>query len=360
MIGIVAAIALGLEDPALAPVLDGYRGPYHLVSKPEREIELTIEYKASKKSGDVAGWIVVVPTPPKIPAQPDAKMTVKFERGKPELTKFRESSKFNREMSAYTVGLAEPEIAYSVKYHATMCSRRLAPGAATTPPEPLSRSERALFTGPTPTCDYTSDVVLRWIRTNNLKRWSGESELSFAHRAFEAIRAAFTYMSPTDREFFKCSATIARGTSDCGATNLLLAAVLRSNKIPARVFCGWHALVGKPGLVQSHSRGEFYVDSIGWIPVDATAPETPGDSKDNTFLFGLDPGWYFTDEIDTDFDFKIPGNVEISDAWIHQLTAPYLSNGRPDWEGFSIASTNVCKNLRLLGDGWYARNSVRN
>lgn len=361
MILAAATVLLKIEDPDLAPPSDGYKGPYHLVSKPEREIELTVDYKISKSSGEVTGWVVVVPSPPKIPAQPDVKMTVKFAKGRSEMTKFRETSRFNREITAYTVNLAEPTIQFSIKYYATMWSRRLVAGAATTPPTPLSRAERLMYTGPTPTCDYTSEPVASWIRKNKLKRNADESELAFAYRAFEAVRSNFTYLAPlAERDFWKCSNSLARGSADCGGSNLLFAAVLRANKIPARVFCGWHALVGKPGIVESHSRSEFYIDAIGWVPVDSTAPEKLGDATNNTFLFGLDPGWYFTDEIETDFSYRIPGGLDINDVWEHQMTAPYFADGRPNWEGLTFEVTKSCRNLRIIGDGWYARNSVRN
>jgi hypothetical protein len=98
-------------------------------------------------------------------------------------------------------------------------------------------------------------------------------------------------------------------------------------------YCGRWIINPKPG--DSHSRGEFFVKGVGWVPVDATAPEKPSDSA-NRKNFGTDPGLYFATSMETDWRIELPqfGVQEL--AWLHQYIVPYRYKDRPTWDGFKL------------------------
>ncbi|MEA1986389.1 MAG: transglutaminase-like domain-containing protein, partial [Candidatus Marinimicrobia bacterium] len=52
---------------------------------------------------------------------------------------------------------------------------------------------------------------------------------------------------------------------DCGMQTLLFLTLARYNGIPAKWQSGWHF---HPGHLNLHDWGEFYLEGIGWVPVD--------------------------------------------------------------------------------------------
>jgi transglutaminase-like putative cysteine protease len=82
---------------------------------------------------------------------------------------------------------------------------------------------------------------------------------------------------------------IERGRGHCAAQSLMFIALCRANPvpIPSRIVCGTWYLNGAPAL---HHWAEFYLEGIGWIPVDTTISDlVPGaESMDGFGRLGAD------------------------------------------------------------------------
>ncbi len=360
---VVAALALLADnDPSTSIPSDAYTGVYHLESKPERKIELDVDYEAKVPDGTCRGWVLVIPVAPETGAQREVSTAIEPSEIGRLMKKARELSPLGRPTLRSEISTSASSVKMKVVYRATMWSRRLSPGPSSEKVPDLSVHQRSLYTRPTITCNFEDSKVANWIERLGLLRHKTESELAFAYRAFVAVHSQFPYASPDKgSEWSKCSTAVERGSADCGASNLLLSAVLRSNRIPARVFCGRHALVGigESGGDTSHSRMEFFAFGVGWVPADATMPAKRGDTKDNAFLFGLDPGWYLADHEETDLVIPLPECGDQTLTWAHQYLVPYRTQGISSWDNFNLTEHVKCHNLEMIGTGWYAHNSVR-
>lgn len=75
---------------------------------------------------------------------------------------------------------------------------------------------------------------------------------------------------------------------DCGQVALLLITMLRYKNVPARWQSGW---MMHPGEVNLHDWAEYYIEGVGWIPIDVSFGRT--DVKSNPlpkkfFMSGID------------------------------------------------------------------------
>lgn len=75
---------------------------------------------------------------------------------------------------------------------------------------------------------------------------------------------------------------------DCGQVALLLIAMLRYKNVPTRWQSGW---MMHPGEVNLHDWAEYYIEGVGWIPIDVSFGRT--DAKSNPlpkkfFMSGID------------------------------------------------------------------------
>jgi hypothetical protein len=249
----------------------------------------------------------------------------------------KEKSALAREIDTAIVGLkggAPGKIAVTATYQATMFERQMVKGNAPAPVANLTPAELKLFTAATPTCNYTDAKVQGWIAKYDLTKHKDETEPGFAFRVFRMLQGSLRYEVPNaEVDFFRCTRTIAKGSADCGASNVLFCGVLRNSGIPARVYCGRWIINPKPG--DSHSRGEFFIKGVGWVPVDATALEKPSDSA-NRKNFGTDPGLYFATSMETDWRIELPQYGVQELAWLHQYIVPYRYKDRPTWDGFKL------------------------
>ncbi len=71
------------------------------------------------------------------------------------------------------------------------------------------------------------------------------------------------------------------GNGECGDYSALFIALSRAKGIPARPVVGYWAISGND---QTHVWAEFYLEGIGWIPVDATIGQQSADK--NAYYFG--------------------------------------------------------------------------
>lgn len=72
---------------------------------------------------------------------------------------------------------------------------------------------------------------------------------------------------------------LTNGEGECGDYSSLFIALSRAKGIPARSIVGYWAI---SGLNQTHVWAEFYIENVGWIPVDATV----GQSRKADYYFG--------------------------------------------------------------------------
>jgi transglutaminase-like putative cysteine protease len=79
-------------------------------------------------------------------------------------------------------------------------------------------------------------------------------------------------------------ALLGNGYGECGDYSALLIALLRAEGIPARPVVGYWAI---SGLEQTHVWAEFYLEDVGWVPVDPTiGQQSP--SKEAYYFGGMD------------------------------------------------------------------------
>jgi hypothetical protein len=139
----------------------------------------------------------------------------------------------------------------------------------------LTRGERRAALASVSLFDFTSAIFHRWLDANKLRRGQREADLGFARRAFQGLRAAFTF-APRSNQDRHASALCKQEGSDCGGNAIMLVSVLRANGIPAR------ALVG-----DGHVKAEFYAEGIGWVPADLTFNRF-GDDEGNLLILHVD------------------------------------------------------------------------
>jgi transglutaminase-like putative cysteine protease len=74
---------------------------------------------------------------------------------------------------------------------------------------------------------------------------------------------------------------LSKGNGECGDYSALFIALSRAKGIPSRPVVGYWAISGKD---QTHVWAEFYLEGIGWIPVDATIGQQS--STKRAYYFG--------------------------------------------------------------------------
>ncbi len=179
-------------------------------------------------------------------------------------------------------------------------SRTLAdgPGASAVPALPVA--QRAAALAATELLDWTSESFQSGIDRAGLRPREGEHRIAFARRVLRHVRGLkYAYTTEMDR---CASHVLAGGASDCGGLGGLTVATLRAAGIPARLLVGRWAKSTDPadrleGLPygQWHVKAEFYLDDIGWIPVDAAVGMNDvnawfGEQKADFIVMHLDPG----------------------------------------------------------------------
>lgn len=140
--------------------------------------------------------------------------------------------------------------------------RRLAsalePGAVDTSIQ-LSEDERELYLGVTPQIPRDPAIVSE-ARTLS----SGlEGSIETARKFFRTLTVGYRYGYPVYRR--GASEMYREHRGDCGQFSCLFVALCRARGIPARKVVG---TLLRPGLNHGHAWAEFWVDGVGWIPVD--------------------------------------------------------------------------------------------
>jgi len=118
------------------------------------------------------------------------------------------------------------------------------------------------------------------------------------------------------------------GHGDCGQVTLLFMTLARYNGIPARWQSGFYML---PGGLNMHDWGEFYIEGIGWIPVDQSFGL-------KTFAAGDDIKYFYTNGIDA---YRWIVNNDYSQPLFPSKIYPRSDNvdfqrGELEWRGGNI------------------------
>lgn len=167
-------------------------------------------------------------------------------------------------------------ITVEVLANVTLYSRRLVPGKASERPE-ISEADRQCYTKIYERKEM--DTVEAWIKQNNLARGAEEPALAFAQRLMNVFRRKLRYK--WDPSAPKGAAiSVKRGWGACGDLNGLAVDVLKLSLIPARARQGRNIIGDSRALTAStdetmHVAAEFWVDEVGWVPIEASAMSGP-------------------------------------------------------------------------------------
>lgn len=324
--GVCIAALLGIDcglaaESASAPQLQ-------IETQPTQRIEAIQTFETKYPDFHARQWIAFAAAAPELPSQSEVS-TELAPNGKED----RESSRLQRPV-VYTKERAisaeqKTRFQYVVTYRAQLHRRKLVPvteGAKTPVVAPLDASKRRLYLAPTTFYDFKDAGFKNWLKKNDLKIKSNESQVDFARRVFETIFNNFSYEALQASDH-RASAVCQSGRSHCGGLSALFVAAMRANNIPARSLIGNWAQSSTPGGTigdyparQQHVMAEFYVEDVGWVPVDPSKAichfkDKPGEMLEQSF--GLDCGDFLTKQVDHDFELDAGVLGKLTVPWPH-------------------------------------------
>lgn len=254
-------------------------------------------------------WVVFAAQIPSLVRQGDVRTTFH-----PTADVFQERSPRERTLFRARVPATDESLRHAfhgrIEYAATLYSRQLAKrtaGEGDRKVRPPSDAERELSLRSTPTLDFESAAFTRWLKENRLHRRRRESELDFGRRVFLQVTRSLRY-EYTEKMDRLASHLCEADSADCGGMCVLFVAALRANGIPARLLAGRWAKSSVPdaqlnGVAynQQHVKAEFYVDDLGWVPVDLSSAVLHDKTPEGLQYFGHDRGDFLVVHVDPDF-----------------------------------------------------------
>lgn len=279
-------------------IADYQNKPYHLVVEDQGERWLLMEFIRQSPALNAAQWYAGAVVPPSIGGTDLLYMGIQVTGASPNWTITSDPHNPLRRVasSQFAPGpAARSTLQARILYHVRISRSRLAQGTPTSPVPPLSPTERNAELSNTRIFDYKSAEFQRWLRKNNLLKTENETTLAFAARVGGFMRRTRSYQQPYKYE--PLSKLITMSTGECGMLSTTYAGIMRANNIPARILSGdW-----LPGFAH-HSRLQFYVDNIGWVPIDGSGlsawPE-----KDWLVAIGTQNALFYTDQLDFEYQF---------------------------------------------------------
>jgi len=106
-------------------------------------------------------------------------------------------------------------------------------------------------------------------------------------------------------------ALLTSGVGECGDYSSLFIALARAKGIPARPVVGYWAI---SGIDQTHVWAEFYIENLGWIPVDPTFGQSQPAKKD----------YYFGNMVNQRVILNKGFNIQLDPAGPDNFSAPFL------------------------------------
>ena len=163
----------------------------------------------------------------------------------------------------------------------------------------------------------------------------GEQPIEFAERVLEVLRSDYKYKFSAGKK--QASVICEQSETDCSGMSYLFVAALRANAIPARTLVGRLDKTRKAGVPpsdnqyeQTHVRAEFYLNDVGWIPVDPAYANGNKSKKVREFI-GNDPGDLLVLHVDLDLKLPYADRVETSEGM--QSTPSYWAYGKGQFDG---------------------------
>lgn len=332
-------IALVFAEPASAA-----EPAYKLQTREVGRVTATMVHDIGCEKLVADEWLLFAPVLPETAGQSNVRSQMK-----PAAKDITELSPLKRPLMLARVKATDSDLKHHVRmevtYEATLHSRRLVAG---------SRGEAVQVTMPTKAereaalrsagdLSFDDKAFRDWQKQHRLTRATAESDIEFARRVFSTIRKNFRYEYEPDSDR-SSKVVCGAGKSDCGGLSNLFVATLRSQGIPARTLSGRWAtsanenekLGGHP-FYQYHVKAEFFVDGVGWVPVDMASAILHDRSEGGLYYFGYDPGDFLTQHID--------GNIEIDTIHFGRESLPTLQRpafwvtGQGAFEGVKITES---------------------
>lgn len=303
---VILAVALVQGWPAAAAD-PAPPAAYVVEAKDRQSVVAVLTFDVSCRNMQAAEWIVAAPVAPELPGQTGVKTTLS-----PAGTAVKDRSPEARPLLVARVPVTTPGRASGlpirVTYQATLRARELKPltAGAKAPRVPaLTAADRKAYLADAGDIDLATPAFARWQAEQGYVRQPREGDLDFARRVFAAIRSGFAYEYKGEQDR-RASAVCRAGRSDCGGLAVLFVAVMRTNKVPARVLYGRWAVsskaeekLGSGEYHQWHVKAEFYADGVGWVPVDLARAVLDKSAADPGY-FGTDAGDFLTLHVDPD------------------------------------------------------------
>jgi len=280
---------------------------YVLESTPVQRIEAVLDGRAEHAGLSAREWILFAAKPPRLPSQVDVSALLE-----PAGRSTVERSSLKRAVLWARLPVRgdtnKSSIHVNVRYRATLMARRLVESQPSDPKprvSPLTPKQRREALAETPLIDFGTEPFPRWLEINKLHRHDDEGTIDFARRIFLIIKRNFEYEYLDDMDR-RASHVCRTRKSDCGGLCVVFVAVLRANRVPARLLVGRWAKSSKPGRTvndvpyfETHVKAEFFADDVGWIPLDIACAINSKWSRQLKY-FGNDPGDFLVMHLDDD------------------------------------------------------------
>lgn len=228
-------------------------GTRHLALGPGRTVRLHYEF-ANRQPSRTSVWLAICPD---APGQAVTVDEVTVERGR------ERSDRRTPDGNELKHVELEPGGVVTIEATVTTAERALAEGPGRSPP-PRGSPEACLAA--TPMIPTGGDIAASARRILSERGADGEPDAVPRARAFfdELVEGPYSYVYPPAERGAAAMLLDRRG--DCGEFSSLFAAWCRSDGIPARIVYGTWA----HGRMQGHAWNEFWLDGVGWVPVDAS------------------------------------------------------------------------------------------
>jgi hypothetical protein len=223
----------------------------HLELRPARTVRLRYEF-ANRQPSTTGVWVALCPT---APGQSVTRSEVALERASGRLD--------SRTLEGNELLHVELDAGGAVRLEATVetAERMLAEGPGRSPPPHGSPRAFVRATPMVPTDGEIAESAQRILAV----RGAGGDAVGRARAFFdELVEGGYRYVYPPAERGAAAMLRDRRG--DCGEFSSLFAAWCRSCGIAARIVYGTWA----HGRMNAHAWNEFWVDGVGWVPVDAS------------------------------------------------------------------------------------------
>jgi hypothetical protein len=340
--GILAVVLFAAPATAATP-------QYKLEVKPAQKIEAVMTLSIKAPNLLAREWFVVAPRAYSMPGQRHVSASLH-----PGAKAALDLSPWHRPILLARFPAGKNGIkgtTLTARYRATLMSRKLVAlkaGEKAQDVLPLPTAERNAALAATARLDHQAPQFQAWLKARHLHRKQGEDDLALGRRIFLAITKTFTYQYPVQCDI-KASVLAPFGKCDCGGMSAVFVAACRANRIPARMRVGrWasSAPAVKPGGTyygQWHVKAEFFVQGIGWVPVDLSSAVGFDKTPQGLQFFGNDSGDFITLHHDFDMVWNTVNWGKATDCYLQGFD--WRASGGGNFNGMTTTETWTVKKL---------------